>query len=86
MLQVSSYFTQKLFRIVEDTLHHFKGKKKMDEGDSANHGLRQRSDSHPLKGDAALEFIKHVCAVLALDQNVQHDVLVSAMLILKCMI
>ena len=28
------------------------------------------------KGDAALEFIKHVCAVLALDQNVQHDVLV----------
>ena len=28
-------------------------------------------------GDAALEFIKHICAVLALDQNVQHDVLVS---------
>lgn len=28
------------------------------------------------KGDAALEFIKHICAVLALDQNVQHDILV----------
>lgn len=28
------------------------------------------------KGDYALEFIKHVCAVLALDHNVQHDVLV----------
>lgn len=28
------------------------------------------------RGDAALEFIKHVCAVLALDQSVQHDVLV----------
>lgn len=27
-------------------------------------------------GDPALEFIKHVCAVMALDQNVQHDILV----------
>ena len=81
MFQVSSYFTQKLFRIVEDILHHFKGKKKM-EGDSATHGFSRPSDSHPHKGDAALEFIKHVCAVLALDQNVQHDILVSTLLIL----
>lgn len=28
-------------------------------------------------GDHALEFIKHVCAVMALDQNVQHDILVT---------
>lgn len=35
-----------------------------------------RLDISVNKGDAALEFIKHVCAVLALDQNVQHDVLV----------
>lgn len=28
------------------------------------------------RGDAALEFIKHVCAVLALDHSVQHDILV----------
>lgn len=48
----------------------------MDEGDPGKHGF-PRPDSHPHKGDAALEFIKHVCAVLALDQNVQHDVLVS---------
>lgn len=27
-------------------------------------------------GDPALEFIKHVCAVMALDQTVQHDILV----------
>lgn len=32
--------------------------------------------SHVEKGDPALEFIKHVSAVLALDQNVQHEVLV----------
>jgi DNA polymerase epsilon subunit 1 len=38
-------------------------------------GLPQFTDKIN-KGDAALEFIKHVCAVLALDQNVQHDVLV----------
>ncbi|KAL7170453.1 hypothetical protein ACSBR2_035349 [Camellia fascicularis] len=39
-------------------------------------------DGNPLvnntnMGDPALEFIKHVYAVLALDQNVQHDILVS---------
>lgn len=35
-----------------------------------------RLDINVSKGGAALEFIKHVCAVLALDQNVQHDILV----------
>lgn len=34
-------------------------------------------------GDPALEFIKHVCAVLALDQNVQHDILVMRKNLLK---
>lgn len=29
------------------------------------------------KGDYALEFIQIICAVLALDQNVQQDVLVN---------
>lgn len=42
---------------------------------STSSGLPQpMGDLH--RGDAALEFIKHVCAVLALDQSVQHDVLV----------
>lgn len=39
--------------------------------------LPEQSSGNILKGDAALEFIKHVFAVLVLDQNVQHDVLVS---------
>ncbi|XP_026665327.2 DNA polymerase epsilon catalytic subunit A isoform X2 [Phoenix dactylifera] len=73
--QISNYFTEKLLRIVRDTLHHFKGRNKIDNNESAYHGLSQSTDSRVHKGDAALEFIKHVCAVLALDQNVQHDIL-----------
>lgn len=37
---------------------------------------QQSLPSNVHKVDAALEFIKHVCAVFSLDQNVQHDVLV----------
>ncbi|EHA8586834.1 hypothetical protein COCNU_scaffold001050G000020 [Cocos nucifera] len=73
--QISNYFTEKLLRIVRDTLHHFKGRNKIDKNEPAYHGLSQSTDSQVHKGDAALEFIKHVCAVLALDQNVQHDIL-----------
>lgn len=47
----------------------------METDDQTSHALEQAAP-HPHKGDAALEFIKHVCAVLALDLNVQHDVLV----------
>ncbi|KAL5717104.1 DNA-directed DNA polymerase [Ranunculus cassubicifolius] len=36
-----------------------------------------------LGGDAALEFIKHVCAVLSLDQSVQQDVLVMRKILLN---
>lgn len=36
--------------------------------------------SHLEMTDAALEFIKHVCAVFMLDQRVQHEVLVSTSL------
>lgn len=60
---------------MRDTLHHLKGKNKMETDDQTSHALQQAAP-HPHKGDAALEFIKHVCAVLALDLNVQHDVLV----------
>ncbi|XP_072950830.1 DNA polymerase epsilon catalytic subunit A-like [Typha angustifolia] len=73
--QISNYFTEKLLRIVRDTLHHFKGKNKPGEDEHANQALSQPVDSQVHKGNAALEFIKHVCAVLALDQNVQHDIL-----------
>ncbi|KAK3041245.1 hypothetical protein RJ639_001528, partial [Escallonia herrerae] len=55
--QISSYFTDKLLRIVRDA--------------------KAMSKPHPPHtGDPALEFVKHVCAVLALDQNVQHDILI----------
>nr|CAD1820134.1 unnamed protein product [Ananas comosus var. bracteatus] len=73
--QISNYFTEKLLRIVCDILHHFKGKNKMEGDETSNPGSSKPLDSQVHKGDAALEFIKHVCAVLALDQNVQHDIL-----------
>ncbi|KAJ1279266.1 hypothetical protein BS78_04G142600 [Paspalum vaginatum] len=69
--KISTYFAEKLLRTVSDILHHFKGKSKSESDESAN----RESDPHAHKGDAALEFIKHICAVLALDQNVQHDIL-----------
>ncbi|CAD6250912.1 unnamed protein product [Miscanthus lutarioriparius] len=69
--KISNYFADKLLRTVSDILHHFKGKSKHESDEPAN----RESDPHTHKGDAALEFIKHICAVLALDQNVQHDIL-----------
>ncbi|KAK8952512.1 DNA polymerase epsilon catalytic subunit A [Platanthera zijinensis] len=72
--QISCYFSEKLLKIVCDTLHHFKGKSNLDD-ETKNHCFRHFDDSHSNRGNAALEFIKHVCAVLALDQNVQHDIL-----------
>ncbi|KMT05520.1 hypothetical protein BVRB_7g176430 [Beta vulgaris subsp. vulgaris] len=73
--QISSYFSDKLFMIVREIIHHTKGMKRPQDDDEllqVDHQLRGNVQT----GDAALEFIKHVCAVLALDQNVQHDVLV----------
>ena len=75
ILQISSYFTDKLLGIVRDTIVHMKGMTKTENDQNISSGLPQFADKIH-KGDAALEFIKHVCAVLALDQNVQHDVLV----------
>ncbi|XP_062219147.1 DNA polymerase epsilon catalytic subunit A-like [Phragmites australis] len=69
--KISTYFADKLLKIVSDILHHFKGKSKFESDEPAN----RESNPHTHKGGAALEFIKHICAVLALDQNVQHDIL-----------
>lgn len=74
--QISSYFTEKLLGIVRDTILHMKELSKSANEKSISSGMPQIS-GNANKGDAALEFIKHVCAVLALDQSVQHDVLVS---------
>lgn len=76
LLQISNYFTEKLLNIVCDILRHFKGENKGIKDLHATHVLPCSYESQGNKGDAALEFIKHVCAVLALDQNVKHDVLV----------
>lgn len=75
MLQISSYFTDKLLGIVRDTIFHMKELNRSESEQNVSIG-RQQLGSDVNKGDAALEFIKHVCAVLALDQNVQHDILV----------
>lgn len=76
-MQISTYFADKLLKIVSDILHHFKGKSKVESDERS-----RESDPHTHKGDAALEFIKHICAVLALDQNVQHDILVNILFFL----
>ncbi|KAK6936184.1 DNA polymerase epsilon, catalytic subunit A, C-terminal [Dillenia turbinata] len=78
--QVSSYFTGKLLRIVEDTILHVNGMNKTE--NRLSDGPQQHSGKIQT-GDAALDFIKHVCAVLALDQTVQHDILVMRKNLLK---
>lgn len=70
--QISSYFTDKLLMIVRGIVHHSKGSKRPQNDDEQVDQLA----GNMLTGDAALEFIKHVSAAMALDQNVQHDVLV----------
>ncbi|KAJ7947962.1 DNA polymerase epsilon catalytic subunit [Quillaja saponaria] len=80
--QISSYFTEKLLGIVRDTVLHMKVMNRSENDQHLSSGVPQLSgNSH--KGDAALEFIKHVCCVLALDQNVQHDTLVMRKNLLK---
>nr|KAJ0201048.1 hypothetical protein LSAT_V11C600314360 [Lactuca sativa] len=70
--QIRSYFTDKLLKIVRDLVLHTKGK-----------GKSKEDEDNVYKGDPALEFIKHVCAVLVLDQNVQHDILIMRKNLLK---
>ncbi|KAG2397467.1 DNA polymerase epsilon catalytic subunit [Vigna angularis] len=75
--QISSYFADKLLGIVHDISLHMKGVSRSENNQSISPG----PELH--RGDAALEFIKHVCAVLALDQSVQHEVLVLRKNLLK---
>ncbi|XP_049379283.1 DNA polymerase epsilon catalytic subunit A-like isoform X1 [Solanum stenotomum] len=80
--KIGTYFTDKLLKIVCDPNLQMKvmnNSQKIQETPDAN----SQSISHVQKGDPALEFIKHVCAVLALDQNVQHEVLIMRKNLLK---
>lgn len=74
VLQISSHFTVKLLGNIRDILRKKEINKVEDESEAS--AEMSRLSGNVKKGDATLEFIKHVCAVLALDQNVQHDVLV----------
>ncbi|KAJ7294671.1 hypothetical protein O6H91_Y241800 [Diphasiastrum complanatum] len=73
--QIESYFTDKLLRIVRDVQRHFNAKRQESSLDAhVAHEFPKLAGSHLPMGDAALEFIKHVCAVLSLDQQAQHAV------------
>ncbi|KAI4373579.1 hypothetical protein MLD38_011693 [Melastoma candidum] len=72
--QISSYFSEKLLAIVRDAAFHKRDSVKSQTDTSMRSGLLQ--DHYKEAGDPALDFIKQICAVLALDQNVQHDILV----------
>ncbi|GLU18367.1 hypothetical protein SLE2022_346730 [Rubroshorea leprosula] len=80
--QISSYFMEKLLGIVRDIVLHMKRTNSSENDQQSSHGI-----SPPVinvhMGDTALEFIKHICAVLALDHNVQHNVLVLRRNLLK---
>lgn len=59
---------------MRDAAFHKRDSDKSQDDISTISGLLQ--DCYKQAGDPALEFIKQICAVLALDQNVQHDILV----------
>lgn len=72
VLQIETDFTDKLLKIVCDPSLR---KKERNKSDSMTIGSLQSVNAQT--GDSALDFIKYVCAVLALDQRVQHEVLVK---------
>jgi len=83
--QIASYFTDKLLRIVRDLQKHMLSRR-IDVDDPELQLAREfpkLAGSHLVMGDVALEFIKHVCAVLALDNRVQHNVLIMRKNLLK---
>ncbi|KAG8371187.1 hypothetical protein BUALT_Bualt13G0060900 [Buddleja alternifolia] len=79
--KIGSDFTDKLLKLVCDTSLHMKGKNKSQSDNASTGSLQSSNNVH--KGDYALDFIKYVCAVLALDQKVQHEVLIMRRNLLK---
>ncbi|CAI9778339.1 unnamed protein product [Fraxinus pennsylvanica] len=70
--EIGSYFSDKLLKIVCDPSLH-----------KSDHPISTGPFNNIHKGDPALDFIKYICAVLALDQNVQHEVLIMRRNLLK---
>ncbi|KAK4760568.1 hypothetical protein SAY87_005461 [Trapa incisa] len=72
--KINSHFSGKLLKIVRDMVQH-KGLNRLDDH---SHELAQS-----MKGDFTLDFIIRMCAVMALDQTIHHDVLVMRKNLLK---
>ncbi|XP_073270441.1 DNA polymerase epsilon catalytic subunit A-like [Primulina huaijiensis] len=81
-IKIRSHFTEKLLKIVSDPSLHMDGRNKSRSDHNTLTGSLQSINSS-YKGDPALDFIKYVCAVLALDQKVQHEVLIMRRNLLK---
>ncbi|XP_075520013.1 DNA polymerase epsilon catalytic subunit A-like isoform X2 [Primulina tabacum] len=81
-IKIRSHFTEKLLKIVSDPGLHMDGRNKSrSDHNTLTRSLQSINSSY--KGDPALDFIKYVCAVLALDQKVQHEVLIMRRNLLK---
>ncbi|KAJ4832189.1 DNA polymerase epsilon catalytic subunit A [Turnera subulata] len=80
--QIRTYFTDKLLAIVHETINHVKEINQFEDDQHSLPGISQAAGTIE-KGDPALEFIKHVCAVLVLDHNVEHEILVMRRNLLK---
>ncbi|XP_073146772.1 DNA polymerase epsilon catalytic subunit A-like [Henckelia pumila] len=81
-IKIRSHFTERLLKLVSDPSLHMNGRKKSRSDHNTLTGSLQSINSS-YKGDSALDFIKYVCAVLALDQKVQHEVLIMRRNLLK---
>lgn len=81
--KIGSYFTDKLLKIVCDPRLCTKESSSRDSNPENISKDNQQSSQGIRKGDPLLEFIKYVCAVLALDQRVQHEVLIMRKNLLK---
>ncbi|XP_051120943.1 DNA polymerase epsilon catalytic subunit A-like [Andrographis paniculata] len=80
--KIGSDFTDKLLKIVCDpSLHMIDRSKSQGDPNISSGSLQSSSSSH--KSNSSLDFIKYVCAVLALDRRVQHEVLVMRRNLLK---
>nr|GMD12608.1 DNA polymerase epsilon catalytic subunit A-like [Ipomoea batatas] len=79
--KIQTHFTDKLLKIVCDPSLQMKRAGKSQQENTNSQLLNNTQQQQ--QGDPALEFIKHVCAVLVLDQNVQHEVLVMRRNLLK---
>ena len=67
-------------RVVRDVQRHMNARRRDEEDPEAqlSREFPKLAGSHLAMSDPALEFIKQVCAVLALDNRVQHNIMVSS--------